>query len=161
MEHVPGRSINLAMSVRLEWLICVRKDSVNFQTKYSYFRSLQYLAHTNFAARETPAGQNLQIFWNWSPKNITYQLKGVAFQKLQKVLNHSTQLYSVVVDIFGKCLLKLSSGLNSRMEWFLREKNCDTFYILPNSCRTPIPKLHVFLLPFHFVAGLQKLELLP
>ena len=39
--------------------------------------------------------QNLPIFWNWPPKNISDQQKRVAFQKLQKVLNHSALLYTM------------------------------------------------------------------
>ena len=31
---------------------------------------------------------------------------------------------------------------------------------MPNCWRTPIPKFHVFMMPFHFVAGLRKFRLL-
>ena len=32
-----------------------------------------------------------------------------------------------------------------------------TFYVVPNCCRTPIPKFHVFMLPLSLVTGPQKI----
>ena len=34
------------------------------------------------------------------------------------------------------------------------EKKCHTFYVVPNSCRSPIPKFHASMLPLSVVAGL-------
>ena len=43
-----------------------------------------------------------------------------------------------------------------RVEWFWKIKSC-TFYVVPNCCRTPIPKCHVFMLPLSLVAGPLKI----
>ena len=40
--------------------------------------------------------------------------------------------------------------------WSDFEKYATLFYTVPNCCRTPTPKFHVLMLPFHFVAGPQK-----
>ena len=45
--------------------------------------------------------------------------------------------------------------LYSRVEWLWRQK-CYTFYVVPNCWRTPIPKVHVLMLPFHLSQGLRK-----
>ena len=58
------------------------------------------------------ARRNLPIFWNLPPKNITDQQKRVAFQKSQKVLNHSTLLcmfinYSLIIQTVESGTIKL------------------------------------------------------
>ena len=56
-----------------------------FTQKYLQLRPLRFYQNKNFAARATGArGRNLQIFWNWPPKNIPDQQKRVAFRKSQK-----------------------------------------------------------------------------
>ena len=44
-----------------------------------------------------------------------------------------------------------------RVEWFWEEKNCYTLYVLRNCCWTPIPKLHVLMLPLSLVARPLKI----
>ena len=42
----------------------------------------------------------------------------------------------------------------SRVEWFWRKK-CYTLYVVPNGCKTPILKFHVFMLDFHLSQSLN------
>ena len=50
----------------------------------------------------------------------------------------------------------------SKIGWsdFERKKSY-TFYVVPNCCRTPIPKFHVIMLHFHLMQCLGKFRLLP
>ena len=63
-----------------------------FQKKFIW-RSLPFLEMKTLPRvwREL-AWRNLPIFWKLPPKNIPDQQKHIAFQKLQKVLNHYTLL---------------------------------------------------------------------
>ena len=40
-------------------------------------------------------------------------------------------------------------------------KKCYTLYVVPNGCRTSIPKFHDFMLHFHLSQGLRKFWVLP
>ena len=44
-----------------------------------------------------------------------------------------------------------------RVEWFKKIKSYMYFYVVPNCCRTPIQKCHVFVLPLSLVAGPLKI----
>ena len=49
-------------------------------------------------------------------------------------------------------LMGQSVQLYTRVQWFLKTILA-TCHVVPNCCRTPIPKLHVFMLPLSLIAG--------
>ena len=40
--------------------------------------------------------------------------------------------------------------------WSDLKKLFDTFYVVPNCCRPPIPKFHILMLPFSLLQGIRK-----
>ena len=70
-----------------------------------------------------------------------------------------TQVFCSKKDLYAnKCAGSTRSTLfsSSTVGWSDFEKKCYTLYVVPNGCRTSIPKFHVFMSHFHLSQGLRK-----